>query len=100
MNYPESLRYLNSFLNLERITFTPTNRLWNLKRMQLLLKWFPPKKSSADFLPILIAGTKGKGSTGYFLESILRAGGVSCGFYTSPHLEDPRERIRINGQMI
>jgi len=100
MNYSESLRYLNSFLNLERITFIPGNRLWNLRRMQILLKWFPPKKRAQDFLPILIAGTKGKGSTGYFLESILGASRIPCGFYTSPHLEDPRERIRIRGRMV
>jgi dihydrofolate synthase / folylpolyglutamate synthase len=97
MNYFQSLRYLNSFLNLERIHLQGS-RSWNLKRMFLLTKWAgQPEK---NFFPILIAGTKGKGSTGYFLESILRASRIPTGFYTSPHLEDPRERIRINGQMI
>lgn len=98
MNYSDSLRYLNSFLNLERIIFHPQNRLWNLKRMRLLLEWFDhPEKS---FFPVLIAGTKGKGSTGFFLESILKASAIPAGFYSSPHLEDPRERIRLQGRMI
>ncbi len=98
MNYPDSLRYLSSFLNLERIVFNPDNRLWNLKRMRLLLDWFDhPEKS---FFPILIAGTKGKGSTGFFLESILNASGEKTGFYSSPHLQSPRERIRIGSRMV
>ncbi|MGH9715090.1 MAG: bifunctional folylpolyglutamate synthase/dihydrofolate synthase [Candidatus Acidiferrales bacterium] len=44
-----------------------------------------------------IAGTNGKGSTAAMLESILRAGGLRTGLYTSPHLERINERIRING---
>lgn len=46
---------------------------------------------------IHIAGTKGKGSTAAFAESILRASGYTTGLFTSPHLIDVRERIRING---
>eukprot|EP00005_Dracoamoeba_jomungandri_P007395 CAMPEP_0174266844 /NCGR_PEP_ID=MMETSP0439-20130205/31636_1 /TAXON_ID=0 /ORGANISM="Stereomyxa ramosa, Strain Chinc5" /LENGTH=248 /DNA_ID=CAMNT_0015354051 /DNA_START=90 /DNA_END=833 /DNA_ORIENTATION=- len=50
---------------------------------------------------IHIAGTKGKGSTGAFTESILRRGfDLTTGFYTSPNLVHPRERIRINGKPI
>ncbi|MBN1689142.1 MAG: hypothetical protein JW893_08585 [Candidatus Omnitrophica bacterium] len=98
MNYTQSLRYLNSFLNLERILYSPKNRLWNLKRMDYLLKW--GKAPNRSFFPVVIAGTKGKGSTGFFLESILRASGIPVGFYSSPHLESPRERIRLNGRVI
>jgi dihydrofolate synthase/folylpolyglutamate synthase len=47
-----------------------------------------------------IAGTNGKGSTAAMLESILRAGGLSTGLYTSPHLESINERIRLNGENI
>lgn len=98
MRYSASLRYLNSFLNFERITARPNNRLWNLKRMRYLLNWFGhPEK---DFFSLLIAGTKGKGSTGFFLESILEQSGIKTGFYSSPHLEDPRERIRFRGKII
>lgn len=49
-------------------------------------------------LRIRIAGTNGKGSTGYFLESMLLANGYSVGFYTSPHIFRFNERIRINGE--
>lgn len=49
---------------------------------------------------IHIAGTNGKGSTSHFLASILQAAGYKTGLYTSPHLKDFRERIKINGKMI
>ena len=44
-----------------------------------------------------IAGTNGKGSTAAMLDSIIRAAGIRCGLYTSPHLERINERIRIDG---
>ena len=47
-----------------------------------------------------IAGTNGKGSTSHMLASILQAEGFKVGLYTSPHLLDFRERIRINGKLI
>lgn len=47
-----------------------------------------------------VAGTKGKGSTCAFVESILRHQGYKTGFYSSPHLVMARERIRINGEPI
>lgn len=46
---------------------------------------------------IHVAGTKGKGSTCAIVESILRQCGYRTGLFTSPHLIDVRERIRING---
>lgn len=98
MNYSQSLAYLNSFINYERIILNASNRDLNLKRMRFLMDLFKIEKPS--FFPILIAGTKGKGSCGFMLESILNAAGYKTGFYSSPHLETPRERIRINGRMI
>ena len=53
-----------------------------------------------DFRSIHVAGTNGKGSTCAILESALRAAGYKTGFYLSPHLESPRERIRVNGEWI
>ncbi len=47
-----------------------------------------------------IAGTNGKGSTSHMLASVLQEAGYTTGLYTSPHLKDFRERIRINGAMI
>ncbi|KAF2072813.1 hypothetical protein CYY_005887 [Polysphondylium violaceum] len=49
---------------------------------------------------IHVAGTKGKGSTCALVESLIRNQGFSTGLFTSPHLLSPRERIRINGDMI
>lgn len=49
---------------------------------------------------VVVAGTNGKGSTSAFLAAMLRAGGYRVGLYTSPHLTDPRERIRVNGVAI
>lgn len=47
-----------------------------------------------------VAGSKGKGSTALFAEAILRAGGLRVGTFTSPHLVDWRERIRIDGEWV
>ncbi len=52
------------------------------------------------FRSIHIAGTNGKGSVSHMLASVLQEAGYKTGLYTSPHLVDFRERIRINGQMI
>lgn len=49
---------------------------------------------------IHVAGTNGKGSTSHLIASILQQSGYKVGLYTSPHLVDFRERIRVNGQMI
>ncbi|QHI36682.1 Folylpolyglutamate synthase [Kordia antarctica] len=55
----------------------------------------PEKK----FKSIHVAGTNGKGSTSHMLASILQEAGYAVGLYTSPHLKDFRERIRVNGKM-
>lgn len=52
------------------------------------------------FRSIHVAGTNGKGSVSHFLASILHKAGLKVGLYTSPHLADFRERIRIDGEMI
>lgn len=52
------------------------------------------------FPSIHIAGTNGKGSTAHTLAAILQSAGYKVGLYTSPHLVDFRERIRVNGDMI
>ena len=52
------------------------------------------------FKTVHIAGTNGKGSTSHMLAAILQTAGYKTGLYTSPHLKDFRERIRINGEMI
>lgn len=52
------------------------------------------------FKTIHVAGTNGKGSTSHMLAAILQQAGYKTGLYTSPHLKDFRERIRINGNMV
>jgi dihydrofolate synthase/folylpolyglutamate synthase len=53
-----------------------------------------------EFKSIHVAGTNGKGSSAHMLASIFQEAGYKTGLYTSPHLKDFRERIRINGNMI
>lgn len=53
-----------------------------------------------NFFTIHVAGTNGKGSVSHMLASILREAGYRTGLFTSPHLKDFRERIRVDGEMI
>ena len=52
------------------------------------------------FPSIHVAGTNGKGSTSHLIAAVLQSAGYKVGLFTSPHLVDFRERVRINGQMI
>ena len=52
------------------------------------------------FKCIHVAGTNGKGSVSHWLASVLQSAGYKVGLYTSPHLRDYRERIKVNGEMI
>ncbi len=56
-----------------------------------------PHKS---FRTVHIGGTNGKGSTSHTLASVLQSAGYKVGLFTSPHLKDFRERIRVNGEMV
>lgn len=58
------------------------------------------KHPERGFKSIHVAGTNGKGSTSHMLASVLQEAGYTVGLYTSPHLKDFRERIKINGEMI
>lgn len=69
--------------------------LSNTERLMTALK-HPYRK----FKSVHVAGTNGKGSCSHMLASIFQSAGYKTGLYTSPHLRDFRERIRINGQMI
>ena len=90
MNYREAQEYL---LQLE--LFGMKLGLDNITRILSTLG--NPQKT---YPTIHIAGTNGKGSTAAILESILAASGNRVGLFSSPHLVDFRERIRINGRMI
>tara|TARA_R110002050_G_scaffold157357_1_gene285907 strand:- start:259 stop:1431 length:1173 start_codon:yes stop_codon:yes gene_type:complete len=58
------------------------------------------KNPHKNFKSIHVAGTNGKGSTSHMLASVLQEAGYKVGLYTSPHLKDFRERIKINGEEI
>lgn len=53
-----------------------------------------------SFRSVHIVGTNGKGSTGAFISSVLRASGYRTGFYSSPHLESPGERLLVDGEAL
>jgi dihydrofolate synthase/folylpolyglutamate synthase len=57
-------------------------------------------KPERQYASVHVAGTNGKGSTSHMIASVLQAAGYKVGLYTSPHLKDFRERIRVNGEMI
>lgn len=52
-----------------------------------------------EFKTVHVAGTNGKGSTSHMMASVLQEAGYKVGLYTSPHLKDFRERIKINGEL-
>lgn len=97
MDYQQTLNYLYSQLPM----FTrdgPSafkNDLTNT--IELCARLDDPQNK---FKSIHIGGTNGKGSTSHMLAAILQIAGYKTGLYTSPHLRDFRERIRINGEMI
>jgi dihydrofolate synthase/folylpolyglutamate synthase len=97
MNYQETLQYLYSRLPMFSSMGTSAIKpgLLNIIRFCKLLD--DPQNR---FRSIHIGGTNGKGSTSHMLAAILQTAGYKTGLYTSPHLRDFRERIRVNGQMI
>lgn len=97
MNYQEALDYLYSFLDSERrLPRTPLD--FNLPRTHALLRAFG--EPQREFRSIVVAGTKGKGSTCAMIESIARTAGYRTGLWTSPHLHSYRERIQVDRRLI
>ncbi len=95
----EALAWLYSLADQERgIGWNPAASVaeqWKLGRTRALLDLAgaPDRR----LLVVLVAGTKGKGSTAVLLASILHAAGVRTGLFTKPHLQSYRERIRLGG---
>jgi dihydrofolate synthase/folylpolyglutamate synthase len=98
MNYNESINYLNSFIDYEKLSSYNYSDAFKLDRVERLLERLGNPHRKSNF--IHIAGSKGKGSTAAFLHSILKNSGLKAGLYTSPHLLSFNERIRINGGFI
>ena len=97
MTYQETLNYLLSQLPMyHRIGFAAYKAdLDNTIKLCNLLG-----NPQDNFKSVHVAGTNGKGSVSHMLASILQEKGLKVGLYTSPHLKDFRERIRVNGMMI
>jgi len=93
MTYQEAVKYLESFSNYEKISSYSYKSAFCLERIEKLLDLFG--RPQTRFNSIHIAGTKGKGSTSAMVFSIRVEAGFRGGRYTSPHLVDFRERIRV-----
>jgi dihydrofolate synthase/folylpolyglutamate synthase len=93
MTYPEAIKYLNSFINYENKSKYSYSETFKLERFKSFLKVLGHPQR--DLRVIHVAGTKGKGSVCAFIVYILKECGFKVGLYTSPHLSDFRERIRI-----
>src|SRR5256885_16178652 len=96
--YADAVRFLSEFTDYERMAATDPAVEYTLDRMRRLLTAIGNPEEA--FLSLHIAGTKGKGSTAHLTEAILREAGYRTGLYTSPHLVDMRERIRLNGSLV
>lgn len=82
----------------QKVGASKSGGTWDLTKIINFSKHLnSPEKT---FKSIHVAGTNGKGSTSHMIASILQEAGCKVGLYTSPHLKDFRERIRINGEMI
>ena len=97
MNYSETIDYLFEKLPIYqrkgKIAYKAD--IGNIVKASEILK-----NPHLNFKSVHIAGTNGKGSTAHMIASILQEADYKVGLYTSPHLKDFRERIKINGKMI
>lgn len=97
MNYSETLDFMFSQLPMFQRVGKAAYKADLSNTIELLHTLNNPEK---DFKSIHVAGTNGKGSTSHILASVFQEAGYKTGLYTSPHLIDFRERIKINGEMI
>ena len=97
MNYTETLDFLftsmPSFQNVGGDAYKP-----GLERVASFCQYLG--NPQRNYYTIHVAGTNGKGSVSHMLASILQQAGYRTGLFTSPHLSDFRERIRVDGEMI
>lgn len=97
MNYDETLNYLYNqmpeFQRIGHLAYKPG--LDNSYKLDAIFE-----RPHTRYKTIHVGGTNGKGSTSHLITSILIQSGYKVGLYTSPHLIDFRERIRVNGEMV
>jgi dihydrofolate synthase/folylpolyglutamate synthase len=97
MNYEQTLEYLYAKLPM----FTRVGAAAFKKDLHNTIVMCEKLGNPQDkFKTIHVGGTNGKGSTSHMLAAIFQQAGYKTGLYTSPHLKDFRERIRINGAMV
>ncbi len=97
MNYEQTLHYLYNKLPLYSQIGRRAYKADLTNTLALCKHLSNPEKKLAC---IHVAGTNGKGSTSHMLAAIYQQAGYKTGLYTSPHLRDFRERIRVNGEMV
>jgi len=97
-NYADALQYLYSFTDVEQVPGLAAAAAFDLAKVHY---WFDLIGRPEDhFRSILVAGTKGKGSTASYIAGALRAAGYRVGLYTQPHLTTFRERLQIDGSIL
>ena len=97
MNYKETLAYLFAQLPMYQRVGAAAYKADLSNTLSICHLLGNPEK---DFLAVHIAGTNGKGSTANIIASILQEAGYKTALFTSPHLVDFRERIRVNGKKV
>ena len=97
MNYQETLDFLYHRLSVFQRDGAKVLELKLDRTLQFMHYLSEPHKA---FKSVHVAGTNGKGSVSHMTASVLQHAGYKVGLYTSPHLKDFRERIRINGECI
>lgn len=97
MTYQEVLDYLFSQMPAYQLKGAKAYKA-NLDNIHQLSEQL--NRPEQKFKSIHVAGTNGKGSCSHMIASVFQEAGYKTGLYTSPHLKDFRERIRINGEMI
>ena len=97
MDYAETLQYLYTQLPMFNRVGSSAYKEDLTNTIELCKRLDNPQDK---FKSIHIGGTNGKGSTSHMLAAVLQTAGYKTGLYTSPHLRDFRERVRINGEMI
>ncbi len=97
LTYESAIRWIYDRIDYERIRPRRTSPHFRLERIERLLSLIgsPQQRIPA----VHIAGTKGKGSTAAILDSILRCSGIRTGLFTSPHIHQFEERMKVGGEM-
>src|SRR5919108_1972798 len=99
LTFAEALSYLDRFINYERQPgVSYTRESFDLKGFErFLARLDDPQR---QLKTVVVAGTKGKGSTAALIASMAQGSGLKVGLYTSPHLCSIRERIRVDGAIV